>query len=562
MFIFLCRDISKWLIIRIGMQNFSVSGQIVDVVSGRVYPGIVTVIDGYITSVVEDPGIFGPLIIPGLIDSHIHIESSMMVPSEFARIAVVHGTTSVVSDPHEIANVMGIEGVRFMIENGKKVPFNFYFGAPSCVPATSFESTGAVIGPEEIAELLSWKEINYLSEMMNYPGVLTSDKDVISKIEYAKTFNKPIDGHAPGLKGEDVQKYANAGISTDHECFSKEEALVKIENGIKILIREGSAARNFNELISLISDFPEMIMFCSDDKHPDDLLIGHINLLVKRAIDAGYNFMDVIRACTLNPIIHYKLDAGLLQEGDRADFILVDNANSFNVLSTYVGGELVASDGILRIEKVQVEPFNVFNAAPINIDDLKVEVQEGKLKVIRAFSDQLITSTFLADPKIENGYVVSDVDNDILKLVVLNRYKPEKPAIAFITGFNLKQGALASTVAHDSHNIIAVGTDDSSIIHAIDLLRKNGGGISLYANEKDYSLSLPIAGLMSNEDGDKIALTYQTINKAAKEAGSNLEAPFMTLSFMSLLVIPELKLSDKGIFDSANFKFTELFDKY
>ncbi len=543
------------------MQNFSISGQIVDVVSGRVYPGIITVTDGVIASVVEDPGVFGPLIIPGLIDSHVHIESSMMVPSEFARIAVIHGTTSVVSDPHEIANVMGVEGVRFMIENGKKVPFNFYFGAPSCVPATSFESTGAVIGPEEVAEILSWKEINYLSEMMNYPGVLNSDKDVLSKIEYAKKFNKPIDGHAPGLSCEDVRKYANAGISTDHECFSKEEALVKIENGIKILIREGSAARNFSELISLISDFPEMIMFCSDDKHPDDLLIGHINLLVKRAIDAGYNFMDIIRACTLNPVIHYKLDAGLLQPGDKADFILVDNAQNFNVLSTYIDGQLVASNGDTNIEKVVVEPFNIFNAAPITTNDLEIEVNEGKLKVIRAFSDQLITSAFFTDPKVENGFVVSDTENDILKLVVLNRYRPEKPAIAFINGFNLKQGAIASTVAHDSHNIIAVGTDDSSLIHVIELLRKNKGGISLYANNKDYSLPLPIAGLMSNEDGDKIAQIYKTMNKAAKEAGSNLEAPFMTLSFMSLLVIPELKLSDKGIFDSVNFKFSELFDK-
>lgn len=543
------------------MQNFSISGQIVDVVSGRVYPGIITVTDGVIASVVEDPDVFGPLIIPGLIDSHVHIESSMMVPSEFARIAVIHGTTSVVSDPHEIANVMGVEGVRFMIENGKKVPFNFYFGAPSCVPATSFESTGAVIGPEEVAEILSWKEINYLSEMMNYPGVLNSDKDVLSKIEYAKKFNKPIDGHAPGLSGEDVRKYANAGISTDHECFSKEEALVKIENGIKILIREGSAARNFSELISLISDFPEMIMFCSDDKHPDDLLIGHINLLVKRAIDAGYNFMDIIRACTLNPVIHYKLDAGLLQPGDKADFILVDNAQNFNVLSTYIDGQLVASNGDTNIEKVVVEPFNIFNAAPITTNDLEIEVNEGKLKVIRAFSDQLITSAFFTDPKVENGFVVSDTENDILKLVVLNRYRPEKPAIAFINGFNLKQGAIASTVAHDSHNIIAVGTDDSSLIHVIELLRKNKGGISLYANNKDYSLPLPIAGLMSNEDGDKIAQIYKTMNKAAKEAGSNLEAPFMTLSFMSLLVIPELKLSDKGIFDSVNFKFSELFDK-
>lgn len=541
------------------MAGTTFSGQIVDVVAGRVYTGIVEIEDGIITSVTEDPGVFGPLIIPGLIDSHIHIESSMLVPSEFARLAVIHGTTAVVSDPHEISNVLGLDGVRFMIENGRKVPFNFYFGAPSCVPATSFESAGAVLGPKEVDEMLSWPQIKYLSEMMNFPGVLSGDESVLAKLESARKYNKPVDGHAPGLKGDEAKRYADAGITTDHECFTREEAEDKINAGMKILIREGSAAKNFNALISLITEYPEMIMFCSDDKHPDDLIEGHINLLVKRAIAEGYNFMDVIRACTLNPVKHYNLDAGLLQPGDKADFILVDNPEDFNVTSVYIGGQLVAQNGESLIERVDVESINNFNALLPDISDLQVPYTGGMLKVIRAYNGQLITSKVVVEPKVEDGLVVTDVDRDILKLVVLNRYQPQKPAIAYITGFNLKEGAIASTVAHDSHNIIAIGVDDISIIKCIEKLIKNTGGISTYTADNNFSLSLPIAGLMSKDDGYFVANQYQLINSALKEAGTDLDAPMMTLSFMSLLVIPELKLSDKGLFDVTTFSFSNLF---
>lgn len=540
------------------MDSFTLGGQIVDVVAGRVYPGIIEVKNGIIQSVTEDPGVMGPLILPGLIDAHIHIESSMLVPSEFARLAVIHGTTSVVADPHEIANVLGMKGVRFMIDNGAAVPFNFYFGAPSCVPATPFESAGAVLGPEEVDQILSWPEINFLSEMMNFPGVLNDDKDVLAKIAAAKKHNKPIDGHAPGLMGEEVAKYAKAGITTDHECFTIEEALDKIEVGINILIREGSAARNFDELIDLISDFPEMIMFCSDDKHPDDLIKGHMNLLIKRAVTAGYNFMDVVRACTLNPVRHYNLDSGLLQAGDKADFILVDNAEDFNITATYISGKCVAKDGVSLIERVPVEPVNNFNPLMPSADDLKVKAIGKTLKVIQASNGQLVTTSIEVKPTVRDGYVVSDTDRDILKLVVLNRYKPQKPAVAFIKGFNLKNGAIASTVAHDSHNIIAVGTDDDSILQSIQIVIKNTGGISLYAIDENNSLSLPVAGLMSTDDGYMIAEKYQQLNRAVHKAGSTLDAPFMTLSFMSLLVIPELKLGDKGLFDSTTFSFTEL----
>ncbi|MGE5383456.1 MAG: adenine deaminase [Omnitrophica WOR_2 bacterium] len=542
------------------MGLFTFSGKIVDVVAGLVFPGTITVNNGRIESIVEDAGVFGPLIVPGLIDSHIHIESSMLVPSEFARIAVIHGTTAVIADPHEIANVVGKEGVRFMIENGSRVPFNFYFGAPSCVPATSFESAGAVLGPNEVDEMLSWPEIKFLSEMMNFPGVLHDDEDVMAKIASAKKYHKKIDGHAPGLMGEELAKYASAGISTDHESFTKEEALDKIKNGIKILIREGSAAKNFNELIDLIADYPEMIMFCSDDKHPDDLMEGHINLLVKRAVSAGYNFMDVIRACTLNPVKHYNLDAGLLQVGDKADFILVDNAEEFNITSTYVSGNLVAQEGLSLIDPVTIVPINNFNPLMPTPEDLKIKAESKHIKVIRAYNGQLVTSTVHDEATITDGFIESDPDRDILKMVVLNRYKSSKPAIAFISGFGIKQGAIASTVAHDSHNIIALGTDDDSILKAIELVIKNKGGISLYTVDENYSLSLPIAGLMSDKEGIIVARQYELINNAVHKAGSYLDAPFMTLSFMSLLVIPELKLSDKGIFDSTTFKYTKLFE--
>ncbi|MGE5316897.1 MAG: adenine deaminase [Chloroflexota bacterium] len=543
------------------MENTTFSGQIVDVVAGRVYPGTIEIADGFVISVTEDPGVFGPIILPGLIDAHIHIESSMLVPSEFARLAVIHGTTAVVSDPHEISNVLGIDGIRFMIKNGERVPFNFYFGAPSCVPATSFESAGAVLGPAEVDEILSWPQVKYLSEMMNFPGVLSGDESVIAKLQSAKKYNKPVDGHAPGLKGDDAKIYASAGITTDHECSTADEAEDKIKAGMKILIREGSAAKNFNSLIGLITDYPEMIMFCSDDKHPDDLITGHINLLVKRAISEGHNFMDVIRACTLNPVRHYNLDAGLLQPGDKADFIMVDNPEDFNVMSVYIAGNLVAENGNSFIESVPVLPINNFNAELPLIDDLKVIPGEGKLKVIRAYNGQLMTSQVLMEPKIENGFVVSDIDRDILKLVVLNRYHPKKAAVAFITGFNLKNGAIASTVAHDSHNIIAVGVDDISIINCIEKIIKNTGGISTYTADNNFLLSLPVAGLMSTDDGYKVADQYQLINKALREAGSDLDAPLMTLSFMSLLVIPDLKLSDKGLFDVTTFSFSNLFHK-
>ena len=501
----------------------------------------------------------GPYILPGLIDAHVHIESSMLIPSEFARLAVVHGTTATVSDPHEIANVLGLDGVDFMVSNGADTPFRFHFGAPSCVPATGFESSGATLNSAEIESLLSRKDIYYLSEMMNFPGVLFGDEEVHKKLDLAKKFNKPIDGHAPGLNATDIAKYAAAGISTDHECTTIEEAIAKINAGMHILIREGSAARNFDALVPLLATHPEKIMFCSDDKHPDDLVAGHINLLIRRALQSGYNLISVLRACTLNPVNHYKMNCGLLQPGDNADFILVDSLENFNISKTFIGGEIVAENGISYLKSVSCDAPNHFLAPEIRLTDLAVKAASGKMRVIEAYDGDLLTGNHFADPLIKDGFVISDVDNDVLKITVINRYQPSKPAFAFIKGFGFKKGAMASTVAHDSHNIICIGTNDDDMVKVINMLVAEKGGIAVTDGESAEILPLPVAGLMSASDGYQAAQKYEEINAKAIALGGTLKAPFMTMSFMALLVIPELKLSDKGLFDGNKFAFTSLF---
>lgn len=543
-----------------GKDTFSVSGNIVDVVAGVVFQGTIQVFDGKISSVEKCRVDETQYILPGLIDAHVHVESSMLLPSEFARLAVVHGTTATVSDPHEIANVLGMDGVRFMIDNGKKTPFRFYFGAPSCVPATSFETSGAHLGADAVKEMLSWPEIYYLSEMMNFPGVIYGDEEVALKLKYAQQAGKPVDGHAPGLLGDDARRYAMAGITTDHECFTSEEAIDKINAGMKVLIREGSAARNFEALVELLNDYPQMIMFCSDDKHPDDLIAGHLNLLIKRAMQKGIDFMKAIRACTLNPVDHYKLESGLLQQGDHADMIIIDSPENFRVLKTYIGGKLVAENGISLLQHIAENAPNNFNAGLVRPEMLSVPSKPGKLKVQQALEGQLITEKILVDPKIADGCVVADSANDIMKMLVMNRYSPSAPAIDFVSGFGLKRGALASTVAHDSHNIIAVGADDESICAAVNALIEARGGIAVADGNAVQILPLPVAGIMSNDDGYTVARTYSLINQAAGKLGTTLAAPFMTLSFMALLVIPALKLSDKGLFDGNKFEFTELFE--
>ena len=541
-------------------NSFTLTGQIADVVTGIIFSGKIEVSEGKIKSVVPCKNAEEQIIIPGLVDAHVHIESSMLVPSEFARLAVVHGTVATVSDPHEIANVLGIEGVDFMIGNGKLTPFKFHFGAPSCVPATGFESSGAILGSSQIDELLSRDEIYYLSEMMNFPGVLFGDQEVLRKLALAKQHGKPVDGHAPGLDRDGIEKYAAAGISTDHECVTIEEALDKIRSGMKILIREGSAAKNFDTLLPLLASYPDKVMFCSDDKHPDDLVAGHINLLVRRALRSGFDPMNTIRACTLNPVRHYRLTSGLLQEGDPADIVVADNLNDFNILKTYINGDLVASDGGSLLGSSGCGSPNHFLASYVTDADLSVKAGNGMMKVIHATDGSLLTSVERVTPLIKGGLVVPDLQNDILKIVVINRYKPSKPAIAFVSGFGFRKGALASTVAHDSHNIICVGTNDDDMVSLINTLIENKGGIAITDGISSDVLPLPVAGLMSGENGYEVAHKYQDINSKAKALGGTLGAPFMTLSFMALLVIPEIKLSDKGLFDGTKFTLTELFE--
>ena len=542
-----------------------IKGNIIDIPNRNIFFGSIEVKKGKIVSIQveqhneKEKAKQEGYILPGFIDAHVHIESSMLIPSEFARLAVVHGTVATVSDPHEIANVLGLKGVHYMIKNGEEVPLKFYFGAPSAVPATYFETAGAVINAKDIENLLQMPKVKYLAEMMNYPGVLYEDKEVLAKIAAAKKWNKPIDGHAPGLRGKDAQKYIAAGISTDHECFTYEEALEKLQLGMKILIREGSAAKNFEALIDLLPQYPDKIMFCSDDKHPDDLFEGHINQLVSRAVAKGIDLFDVLQAACINPKKHYNLEVGLLQKGEAADFIIVENLKDFKVKATYINGALVAKEGQSLITSVPTTSINNFNTKPKEVTDFEIEAIAKNIRVIKAIDGEIVTESFIAPAKIENGKAVADIDNDILKIVVVNRYENATPAVAFIHNFNLKKGAIASSVGHDSHNIIAVGVDDASIRQAVNLIIENKGGISAVNGNDKKVLPLPVAGIMTNQDGYEVAKAYSEIDTMVKsEMGCSLTAPFMTLSFMALLVIPELKLSDKGLFDGKAFKMTAL----
>jgi len=559
-------------------NSFNLKGNIVDIINESIFFGEVTVTDGKIKSIAKISSIRHagePYILPGFIDGHVHIESSMLIPSEFARLAVLHGTTGTVSDPHEIANVCGMEGVKFMIDNGNKVPFKFHFGAPSCVPATIFETAGAELNVADVEALLAMPEIFYLSEMMNFPGVLNNDEDVMQKIAAAKKMNKPVDGHAPGLRGKDSKNYIDAisyipyingipplggGGTTDHECFTAAEALEKLSYGMKILIREGSAAKNFDALVDLLHDHSDNMMFCSDDKHPDSLAAGHINSLCARSVAHGINIFKVLKAACVNPVQHYKMKNGLLKTDDAADFIVVKDLIDFVVLKTFIDGILVAEEGKTFIESVSSNIINNFNCHVKKSSQFELPSKEGQreILVIEALEGQLITNKLIKPAYIKDGFIEADILNDILKIVVVNRYYEAPVAISFIKNIGLTNGAIASSVAHDSHNIVAVGVDDESICEAVNLIIKEKGGISAVSKNIKMILPLPVAGLMSAGDGFKIATEYTAINNfATKTLGSSMAAPFMTLSFMALLVIPHLKLSDKGLFDGDAFSFID-----
>jgi len=535
-----------------------ISGRLIDIHKREIYPAEILISGTVISEIVLIDTCEERYIMPGLTDSHIHIESSMVTPGSFAAAAVSRGTTSVVSDPHEIANIIGAEGVMYMIEDAKKVPLRFFFGAPSCVPATPFESSGSVLDAGSVAKLLSMPDIHYLAEMMNYPGVVFNDKEVIGKLEAARKLNKPVDGHAPGLSGNTLRKYISSGISTDHECTSLEEAKEKINLGMKILIREGSAAKNLDALKELYKTNPGMLMLCSDDLHPEMLLRHHINALVARLVSEGYDIFNVIRSCTINPVKHYKLNAGLLKPGDPADLIIVDNPSEMNVQETWIGGRKVFESGKVLFEYIGSAPLNNFNCSAINPDHIKIAAKGKNIRVIEAFDGSLNTKEKIV-PISAGTHVKSDVESDILKIVVKDRYADRPPSVAFIKGFGLKKGAFASSVAHDSHNIICIGVNDDDIVKAVNRVIEMKGGLAVADGRQIISLPLPVAGIMSDEPVAEVAVKYENLSDIVRSMGCRMSAPFMTLSFMALLVIPELKLSDKGLFDGREFRFTNLF---
>ena len=542
-------------------NSFSLSGSIVDVLNQRIFPGTIHVENGRITSVAEESVSETHLILPGLIDAHIHIESSMLVPTEFARAAVVHGTVATVSDPHEIANVLGMRGVDFMLSNAEQSPFKFHFSAPSCVPATPFETAGAELSAPEIETLLQRPDIVSLSEMMNVPGVLNDAEDVNEKLRLARIAGKVVDGHAPGLRGEAVKKYVEAGITTDHECFSLAEALEKLSLGMQVQIREGSAARNLDDLIPLLDEHYKNCMLCSDDKHPDDLAEGHINEMVKRAIAAGIDPLKVLWSASVTPVKTYKLDIGLLQTGDPADLILVDNFDNFQVRATYINGELLAENGTPKLGSQAVAPINKFEAKLQTPQLFGIKSSQDQVPVIDVIDGQLVTKKYSWHPTLNSdGFIEPNIEEDILKIAVLNRYSLSKPAVALIRNFGLKEGAIASSVAHDSHNIVAVGTSNEDLAKAMNLIIQNQGGISAVTKKTEHVLPLPVAGIMSDDDAFRVGVSYGEMDDLAKEMGSQLGAPYMTLSFMALLVIPDIKLSDKGLFDGTTFQFIDAFE--
>lgn len=536
-----------------------ISGNIVDIVKRDISPGTVEISDGRISRITAEHGVYPTYIIPGFIDSHIHVESSMLTPTEFARVAVTHGTVGAICDPHEIANVMGIDGVRYMMEDGASVPFKFFWGAPSCVPATTFETAGARIDPGQVEVLLKMDRVRCLSEMMNFPGVLNNDPDVITKINLAKSYKKVIDGHAPGLRGKELERYIHSGISTDHECFSKSEALDKIKLGMRVQIREGSAAKNFDELIPIAKEHSDSCMFCSDDKHPDDLNMGHINLMVKRAIRKGIDTIAVLRVASFNPIKHYGLDVGLLQQGDPADFLVIDNFFNLGILKTVINGRLVAKDGKTLLKESPKRRVNNFNTREKDLHDFALKHKKGEINIIGAVDGQLVTNRVLEKPRVVDNHIVSDPERDILKIAVINRYKDSPPSIGFVRNFGLKKGAIGSSVAHDSHNIVSVGVNDIDICRAVNTIIKEKGGISAVCGDTEKVLPLPVAGIMSDLSYKEVSKRYTELDRFAKELDSQLRAPFMTLSFMALLVIPQIKLSDKGLFDVLRFEFMDLF---
>ncbi len=546
---------------KFGNMDFSIKGNYVDIFKEEIYPVEIIIKNSVVSEIVKLDYEVDFFILPGFVDSHVHIESSMLIPSEFAKIAIKHGVVGVVADPHEIANVAGTEGIEFMVNNGNSVAFNFFFGAPSCVPATEFESSGARIDSDAIDKLLKKDDIFFLSEVMNYPGVINREDEIMKKIEISHRNNKPVDGHSPGLRGADLKRYVNSGITTDHECLNLDEALEKISAGMKIQVREGSAAKSFDVFYELIDKFPHSIMLCTDDIHPDDLENGYINRLVSLGIKKGLNLFNLLRAACVNPILHYNLPLGMLRKGDNADMIVVKDLQEFSVHQTYVKGNLVYDNGEIRLKSQKQTFTSLFRDQNIFPDELVVNVDEGNIRSIKVFDKELFTSSEIVVPKVKDGKVICDIDNDLVKIVVVNRYENIKPVVGFVKGFGINRGSIAGSIAHDSHNIIGIGVDDNDIALAINAVIEMRGGLVVSSSDEMLKMPLEIGGLMTSRNGSQVAKEYSELNQLAKTLGCSLTAPFMSLSFLSLLVIPELKIGDKGLFDVNSFSFTSLFIK-
>jgi len=533
-----------------------ISGNIVDVVNKTIYKGEIYFTDK-IKKIIKTENVDEQFILPGLVNSHVHIESSMLSPFEFSKQVVKHGTVAIVTDPHEITNVLGVSGINYMLKNSKNAPLKIFYGAPSCVPATTYESSGAELNSKQIDTLFKNNKVHFLSEMMNFPGVIFDDIEVHDKLKIAKKYNKPIDGHAPGLTGKNLEKYINSGITTDHECFTLSEALGKIKLGMKVQIRDGSAAKNFEALYSLIDSYPDMIMLCTDDSHPDDLIKGHINLIIKKAFKKKLNYFNIVRSCTYNPINHYNLPVGLIQKNDFADFVVCNNQYYNKIISVFINGNNILKN---NYKVMKLNSPNNFKASTIKSEDIKINKNGNFCNVISVIDGELITRKERI--KNENVFNINELKKGYNKIVVLNRYKKNiKPIIGIIKNFNIKKGAIASTIAHDSHNIICVGKDDSEIVKAINMLIDSKGGISASCKKNSIILPLEIGGIMTNKSAKVVANKYKQIsNFAINKLGCTLKSPFMTMSFMALLVIPELKIGDKGLFDIRTLEFVNLFE--
>ena len=548
-------------------------GHIVDVVSREIFDGTLTVEDGKIAEIKrgglperERPY---PYLMPGFIDSHVHIESSMMVPHEFARIAVSHGTIGVIADPHEIANVLGVEGVDYMIRSGRMAQFNFCFGAPSCVPALGgdVETNGATIDAEDIEKLMARPDIGFLAEMMNYPGVLAGDGEIMRKIEAARRHGKPVDGHAPGLTGHQRDQYAAAGITTDHECSTLEEGRSCIKAGMKVIIREGGAARDYEQLSPLIAESPDMVMLCTDDCHPEDFVREHINAIVMRALADGYDLWDILQAACVNPQRHYHLDWGLLQQGDPATFIIVDTVGPhFKVQSTVIRGMEVYSynsSSLAMYLQLTASDYkgdhqdypNNFVAAPITEDDIFYNIKPGAAEhIINATDGSLVTGHEVWRM---GASMFSDTHPwlEVEKIVVYNRYqRGAKPMVGLIHGFGITNGAIAGSVAHDCHNIVAVGSNDGYIVRAINRVIEMGGGLVVVSADEENDIPLPIAGLMAPLTGHELAFRSMIMRQKVHDIGCMMKDPFITMAFMALPVIPNLKLTDRHLMDTKNME--------